>query len=214
MPAAGSDTYTHSIVVADVSTELPVVAQVQLCGALDAACASPLAGPSPTIDGVAQFEVTQGSQGYFEVRSAGYFPQIIPFTGARERPTNGAAMLLQSEFATLAALATIDADPSLGQFFFSVSDGACPEQLLSGVSFEVSPMRDGLIQYYRRNGLPETEQAFTDASGTGGALNAPDLLYTVSVIAAGDERLLRTVNTFARAGWITLVSVDVSLQQP
>ncbi len=195
-----------------VGTVLAAPATIRVCRATDTECANPtLSGLQVGVDGIAQFDVSQGFSGYLEVTADGFFPTIVPLNGAEEAPASFVPMLLRDEFTRLAAASGVSGDPALGQFFFAATDTACPDQRLAGLRFDITPAPLGAVQYYEVSGLPSTVQETTDLGGSGGAINIPAGVYRVSATEAQTETELSAVNTFVREGWITMVEIDISI---
>lgn len=202
------ETYTVAFRLTNALTNIPPPElTARLCAAVDLNCSTPLQeGLTIGPDGLLQFTVTAGFQGYLETDARGLMPAIVPFGPVvADSNESGDALGLTPGFVVeaLANAADIEVDPATGVLLSVLT--ACDGIGHSGISTAYVPATG--VPFYLLNLSPDQMTTSTDESGQAGVLNIEPGSVTITSTREETGDALGELRVPIRAGTITYAAV-------
>jgi hypothetical protein len=189
-------------------------ASIQACTTLDIQCATPVGSATTNDAGIAFIEVPSDFSGYYQLMATGFTSAIASRTPQLSDESVQQGMADLALIAAGGGLAGVKADPTLATAIVSVLD--CNENPASNMTITVGAPGPTEKLVYLADSLPSASATQTDATGSAIIYNAtPGTLRLTASFAAGNK-LLRSVSTLARVGWVTFVQIrlDQSFRVP
>lgn len=212
-PAPTESTADYATTITDFATGVPLEGvSFRACERSDEGCAAPL--DAVTTDAAGQAAIilplgASGFDGYFDLRAAGYIPQLRwPFPPVTEVTATGdhpAVMVSLEGISSFAESVGVTLDAGRGQLFVTVLDCAGTEA--EDIRGEVDTADGSSTLYFLIGEVPDTTVAATDASGALGWFNLPPGAMTLT-LRSGDAGVeVARASLLIRAGALTTVEL-------
>jgi hypothetical protein len=223
VPDAAAGPFKVSMFVDDVSSASsqnsfagnPIPgASVLACSTLDLSCADPVDQASTNDAGIALLTVPSGFSGYYQLTASGFTSAIAARTPQLGDESVQQGMADLQLIAEGGGLAGVTQDPTLATAIVSILD--CNETPAAGMVFSVGAPGPKEKLVYLVHSLPSGSATQTDATGSAIIYNASPGTLELTGSFASDGRVVRSMTTLVRVGWVTFVQMrlDQTTREP
>lgn len=196
--------FAVSLPLRDAVSQMPLVGiSARLCRKLDIDCANPLDETDSNEQGMLEFQLPAGFDGYAELND----PAIVPALYFFSPPVRSDQTMPAAHIAGPLVVAGLvqQAGGSFGEEYglLVLTTEDCQGAAAPGIRYESPQIDDDTRAFYSIGGLPTTSSTGTDETGYGGLLNLNAGTVTVSGVVIEEDETVATLSLLSRAGSVT-----------